>query len=253
MRKYILLLVLLLSVQGFCQDLNKYQYAIVPAKFEFLKEKNQYRLNNLTKLLMEKYGFTTYLTTDVQPEAIANANCNKVFVEVLENGNMFVTKLKVVLKDCQNKVLFTTEEGTSREKEFGAGFNEALRNAFKSFDKLNHKYNGATLEEETVIAPEKVAVLKETVVLEENFETSKPAENQEVTTDVFFAQPTANGFQVINSEPKVIMRLLNTSQKEVYIAQKDTFQGVVILKNNQWFFEYYDNSKLVSELIKLKF
>jgi len=250
MRKYILLLVLFLSVQGFCQDLNKYQYAIVPAKFEFLKENNEFRLNNLTKLLMEKYGFTTYLSTDVQPEAIANTNCNKVFVEVLENGSLFVTKLKVVLKDCQNKILFTTEEGTSREKQRGAGYNEALRNAFKSFDKLNHKYNGATLKEEVVVAPEKIAVPKETVVLEEKFETTKPAE----TTDVFFfAQPTANGFQVVNSEPRVIMRLLKTSQKEVYIAQKDTIQGVVILKNNQWFFEYYDNGKLVSELIKLKF
>ena len=247
MKKYIVLLVLFLSLQGFCQDLNQYQYAVVPAKFDFLKEKDKYRLNTLTKLLMEKYGFTTYLTTDVQPEAIANANCSKVFVDVLESGTMFVTKLKVVLKDCQNKILFTSEEGTSREKEFGAGFNEALRNAFKSFDKLNHKYNGAVLKEEAVIATE-------TVILNENFETTKPIEKEEVTTDVFFfAQPIANGFQVVNSEPRVIMRLFNTSQKNVFIGLQDNIHGVVISKNNQWFFEYYENAKLVSELIKLKF
>lgn len=241
MQKYILLLVLFLSVKGFSQDLNQYQYAIVPAKYDFLKEKDKYRLNTLTKLLMEKYGFKSYLTTDVQPDEIANTNCNKVFVDVIEIGTMFVTKLKVVLKDCKNNILFTSDEGTSREKEFGAGFNEALRNAFKSFDKLNHQYNGAVLKEETVI-------------LNESFEAPKPAETSEVSTDIFFfAQPIANGFQVVNSEPRVVMRLFATSQKDVFIAKKEAIQGVVIFKNNQWFFEYYENAKLFSELIKLKF
>lgn len=250
MKKYILLLVLFLSVQGFCQDLNQYQYALVPAKFEFLKEKDQYRLNTLTKLLMEKYGFISYLTTDTQPVEVANTNCNKVFVDVLENSTMFVSKLKVVLKDCQNNILFTSDEGTSREKNIGAGFNEALRNAFKSFEKLNHKYSGAVLKEEAVIAIEKTTAPKETVILNENFETAKPIETSDV---FFFAQPTTNGFQVVNSEPKVIMRLYTTSQKDVFIAKRENTQGVVIFKNNQWFFEYYDNGKLISELLKLKF
>ena len=240
MKKYILLLVLVISFQGYCQDLNQYQYAIVPAKFDFLKEKDKYRLNTLTKLLMEKYGFIAYLSSDIQPEEIANTNCNKVFVDVLENGNLFVTKLKVVLKDCKNNILFTSEEGMSREKEFGAGFNEALRNAFKSFEKLNHKYNGESI--------------KETVVLKETFEeetiTPTSAKNPEL---FYFAQPIANGYQIVNSEPRVIMRLFNTSQKNVFIGVKDDTQGVVISKDGQWFFEYYEKAKLFSELIKLKF
>jgi hypothetical protein len=240
MKKYILLLVLVISFQGYCQDLNQYQYAIVPAKFDFLKEKDKYRLNTLTKLLIEKYGFIAYLSSDIQPEEIANTNCNKVFVDVLENGNLFVTKLKVVLKDCKNNILFTSEEGTSREKEFGAGFNEALRNAFKSFEKLNHKYTGEST--------------KETVVLNETFEektiTPTSADNPEL---FYFAQPVANGYQIVNSEPRVIMRLFNTSQKNVFIGVKDDTQGVVISKDGQWFFEYYEKAKLFSELIKLKF
>jgi hypothetical protein len=240
MKKYLLLLVLFVSVQSFCQDLNQYQYAIVPAKFDFLKEKDKYRLNTLTKLLMEKYGFITYLSTDIQPDEIANTNCNKVFVEVLESGSLFVTKLKVVLKDCKNNILFTSEEGTSREKEFGAGFNEALRNAFKSFEKLNHKYTGINTKE--------TAVVNE--ISEERTVTPTSDDNPEL---FYFAQPIANGFQIVNSEPRVIMRLFNTSQKNVFIGIKDASHGVVILKNDQWFFEYYEKSKLVSELIKLKF
>ena len=247
MKKYLVIVVLFVSFQGFCQDLNKYQYAIVPAKFDFLKENDKYRLNSLTKLLMEKYGFITFLTTDIQPDEIANTNCNKVFVNVLENGNLFVTKVTVVLKDCKNNILFTSDEGTSREKEFGAGFNEALRNAFKSFDKLNHKYNGDSVKKEVVSG-------SETVVLNETFEERTVTPTSEDNPELFyFAQPIANGFQIVNSEPRVIMRLFNTSQKNVFIGLKGEVYGVVLFKNNQWFFEYYEKAKLVSELIKLKF
>lgn len=247
MKKYFLILVLFLSIQGFCQDVNKYQYAIVPAKFDFLKEKDKYRLNTLTKLLMEKYGFITYLSSDIQPEEIANTNCNKVFVDVLENSSLFVTKVKVILKDCKNKILFTSDQGTSREKEFGAGFNEALRNAFKSFDRLNHKYNGDSAKKDVVSG-------QETIVLIETFEERTVTPTSEDNPELFyFAQPIANGFQIVNSEPRVIMRLFNTSQKNVFIGLKADIYGVVLFKNNQWFFEYYEKSKLVSELIKLKF
>jgi hypothetical protein len=69
----------------------------------------------------------------------------------------------------------------------------------------------------------------------------------------FFAQPITNGFQIVDSEPRVIMRLFNTSQKNVFIGVKEDTRGVVILKNNQWVFEYYENSKLVSEPLKLRF
>ena len=70
---------------------------------------------------------------------------------------------------------------------------------------------------------------------------------------MFFAQPIANGFQIVNNEPRVIMRLFNTSQKNVFIGRRDDTQGVVIFKNNQWFFEYYEKGTLVSEPLKVKF
>ena len=247
MKKLLLLFIFFISFKGFSQDLNTYQYAIVPAKFDFLKENDKYKLNTLTKLLMEKYGFKSFLTTDILPEEIANTNCNKIFVEVTENSNMFTTKLKVILKDCKNSVLFISDEGTSREKDLAPAFTQALRAAFKSFDKLNHKYNGET-------AKDAIVETKEVVVLEENFETPKPVETPVSNPEImFFAQPIANGFQIVNNEPRVIMRLFNTSQKNVFIGRRDDTQGVVIFKNNQWFFEYYEKGTLVSEPLKVKF
>ena len=38
-------------------NLNDYKYVIVPNKFDFLKENDQYQLNSLAAFLFEKYGF----------------------------------------------------------------------------------------------------------------------------------------------------------------------------------------------------
>ncbi|URM37409.1 hypothetical protein [Flavobacterium anhuiense] len=50
------------------------------------------------------------------------------------------------------------------------------------------------------------------------------------------------------------MKLFKTSQPNVYIASKDNVQGSLILKEDgQWYFESYQNDKLVSEKIVVKF
>ena len=68
-----------------------------------------------------------------------------------------------------------------------------------------------------------------------------------------FAQPIENGFQIIDTTPKVILKIYTTSNPSCFIAYKDTIQGVLINIDNQWFFEYYDGDKLISESINLRF
>ena len=230
MKKYIILLLVLFSSLGFSQTINDYKYAIVPSKFSFLKEKNQYRLNLLTKLLMEKYGFVTFFDTDILPSEVAENNCNKVFVDVLSNGNMFVTKLSVVLKDCKNTVLFTSLEGKSQEKDYLISYNQALREAFNSFDALHYKYNDSDVSK-----------------------ISNTINDVNLSQIALFAQPIVNGFQLIDSTPKVIMKIYKTSSPICFIANKNNIQGVLISKDNQWFFEYLYNSNLVSEKVEVKF
>ena len=43
------------------ENVNNYKYIIVPKKFDFLKEENQYRVNTFTKFLFEKQGFKMLL------------------------------------------------------------------------------------------------------------------------------------------------------------------------------------------------
>ena len=234
MKKILLLLVLFLTATAFSQNVNDYEYVIVPTKFSFLKVDDKYRLNTNSRLLLQKYGFKSVFPSDSIPSEIANNNCKKLYFDLVEDNKFLITKIKIVLKDCREKLLFESDYGTSKEKEFEIAYNIALREAAKSFDKLNYKYNG---KNNSSISQEP----SKTIVSEINSET------------FYFAQPTANGFQVVDNEPKVIMKLYTTTQKNVFIGLKGNTNGVVISKNGKWFFEYYEGGKLISESINLRF
>jgi hypothetical protein len=70
---------------------------------------------------------------------------------------------------------------------------------------------------------------------------------------LLYAQPTSYGYQLIDSEPKVVMKVYKTSNPASYMATKGSVQGALVSKDNQWFFEYYQNDQLISEKIEVKF
>lgn len=240
--KKIIFLFLLQFACGFAQNINDYQYVIVPKKFTIFNEEDKFKLNTLTKLVLEKYGFKPFFINDI-PEEISKNRCQILFADLDEKKGLLVTKLKIVLKDCYEKTIFETEYGTSREKDFKVAYNQALREAAKDFDKLNYKFTGKAYS-----VPEKPVVDDDKQPVEEPNALS--SENPEI---FYFAQPIANGYQIVNNEPRVIMRLLNTSQKNVFIGVRGDTRGVVIIKDGKWLFEYYEEGKLVSEPVKLKF
>lgn len=236
MKKIAFLLFFITSL-SFSQNLNDYKYAIVPSRFDFLNEKDQFNMNTYAKMFMQKYGFETYLDSDDLPANFATNNCNKVFVDVINNSTFFLTKLHVVLKDCKNNIIFTSLEGKSKEKEMKVAYVQALRQAFNSFAPLNHKYNGKV---ETQYVEEKVAIVTKDIP-------------KEIVSSSLYAQSISNGFQLVNSEPKVIMKIYKTSVKDFFIAIKDNHNGVLFLKENNWIFEFYNEGNLVSEKIDVKF
>lgn len=237
MKKALFLILFLATSLGFSQSLNDYKYAIVPSKFEFLKEKDQFRLNTLTKLLMEKYGFITYYDSDVLPNEVVESNCNKVYVDVKSNGNLFVTKLTVVLKDCKNAVVYTSTEGRSREKELQVAYNQALREAFSSFDKLEYKYSGNS----NVNSKSNV---------NENSNGKSPLLNQ-----MLFAKPLGtNLIQLLTNDtdiPNLVLTISKTNNPSIFIVEEAMRQGVVYKNNNEWIFDYYENEKLISEKLNI--
>lgn len=240
--KKILLLFLLASNAAFSQSINDYQYVMVPAKFDAFKENDKYNLNTNVKLMLQKYGFIAYFPTEAVPFEVANSNCKKLNADLIKDNGLMTTKVKIVLKDCKDNIVYETDYGKSIEKDYARAYMEALRDAAKSFDKLKYKYNGKNgLTTESGV---------EAVAPVTNVEPNIPSGDKEI---FYFAQPTSNGFQVVNNEPRVIMKLFNTSEKNVFLATKDGKTGLVMAKNGQWLFEYQENGKVFSEPMRLRF
>ena len=253
MKKYIVFL--LFSLPIFSQSINDYQYVIVPIKFDFLKENDKFRLNTVTKLLLEKYGFKTYLSNEDIPYEILNNKCELLYASLSEDNGLFITKVKVVLKDCKENVVFETQFGSSREKDYVIAYNQALREAAKSFETLNYKYKenqSSTKSKEDSVKPTESKVASEIIrVSATDIPISGPTKT--LANGQFYAQPIENGFQLVNTEPKVIYKIYNTSVPDFFIASKGEQQGVFFKMENSWFFEYYQFNKLYSENVGVKF
>lgn len=258
MKRNVLLLFLLVSVAGYAQtSINNYKYVVVPEKFDFLKDANQYGLNFLTKALLENKGFTVYFDNQDLPKDIATDRCSALKAEVAQRKAIFSTNLTLTLKDCQGNVIFKSKEGKSREKDWATSYNEALTDAFKSLGDVPYAYTGpaATTSPRSVTeAPATQPTQPTQPVTPAPAPTTTPATaEQKEAAGTLYAQATANGFQLIDTTPKIVLTLLKTSAADYFIASKGTTNGIVFKKNGEWVFEYYADNKLIAEKLLIKF
>lgn len=71
--------------------------------------------------------------------------------------------------------------------------------------------------------------------------------------DIWYAQELPNGYQLVDSTPKIRMKLFESSVQGVYHAKTDDKNGMVYTKNGAWFFEYYEGENLIAEELNVKF
>lgn len=248
MRIKFLLIALITSVMGFSQTVNDYKGVIVPLRYDFLKSENQYRMSTMTKSNLNKAGFQAFYGNEVLPEGFGD-RCDLLYVDVKKDNAFLVTKLFVEFKDCYGKVIYTSEVGKSKEKDYELAYRECLNLAFVSINALHYKYNGKVSSGSKTTASTSVAMVPLTPAAAA---ISTPVADVK-DPNLLYAQPTENGYQLIDKTPKVVMKLLKTSRPDSFIAIKDGVQGTLNAKDNQWFFEYYKNDQLVSEKVSVKF
>ena len=254
MKSYILLFLVLGCFSGQSQtSLNNYKYVIVPESFPFLKEKDQYGLNTIAKSLLETTGFTAYFDNSGLPTDLANNKCNALNAEVVEKKSMFSTKLTLLLKDCKGNVVFKSKEGISREKEFGPSYRLALTDAFTSLTAAKYVYQPAPSINDQSQVPAAVsdsASVGKTAVI-----AAPPATATVVTpaAGTLYAQPIANGYQLIDTTPKTILRMFKSSVTDCFIAENGSSNGIVFKRDDNWIFEYYKDGKLMAEKLLIKF
>ena len=164
MTRFLLLsITFLLPLGAFSQNTNlsDYSYVIVPEQFDFLKGKDQYQMNSMTKFYFDKSGFNAYLA-DAAPNA---SRCDDLYADVEELKTILGTKLQIVLKDCNENEIFRSQEGKSKYKEFDKTYQDALRKAFKSIEILGVNQ-------------------KDVVVLKDNTTASIPPATEKVNSKV---------------------------------------------------------------------
>lgn len=269
MKKILCIVALFTITVSFAQieKINNYKYIIVPVKFDFFKEDNKYNLNTLTKSMFEKAGFKVFMSNEQLPAELALNRCRALYGTLDNNSGMLRTKLQVQIKDCFGTVLYTSEEGVSREKDYQKAYYQALREAANSFYSLGYAYVGddasnAYLQQGQPVASA-VPVTPAAPPVPATSVPATPAITAQAATPVavasadyrnqLFAQPISNGYQLVDTTPKVVLKMYKTSQPDSYTAVSDTKNGVVFKKGNEWFFEYYLNDKLVSEKLDIKF
>lgn len=244
------LILILFTITTYSQNtINNYKYVLVPERFAFSKENNQYGLNFLAKALLEDKGFTSFMgDTDLPPQVVAN-KCNALIAEVVEKKGLFVTNLTLLLKDCQGNIIFKSKEGKSREKEYPTAYSAALRDAFLSLKEVPYQYDGTTFAQpqQTAVTP----AMPSAAPAPAPTASTSPAITE--TTGTLYAQATSNGYQLIDTTPKKVLTLFKTSMPDYFIAEDGVLNGVVFKKNEEWFFEYYKDNKLVSQKLLIKF
>lgn len=290
MRKYVLVLFLLLALSGYSQNtINNYKYVVVPEKFSFLKQNDQYSLNSLVKGLLAYKGFTVYFDNSELNSQVANNRCRALTADLLEKSGMFTTSITILLKDCKGNIVFQSKEGKSREKEYKTAYSMALRDAYTSLDQTPYTYTGPADEPDQPISTTtaSVSAVKPTVaasaapvkltpaIVSEPVQpltaaTASPAPAKSTAAasavpvksteavsnqpaETLYAQAIANGYQLIDTTPKVVLTLLKTSAENYFIAYNAAGNGIVLKENQDWVFEYYKDGKLVAEKLLVKF
>lgn len=269
MKNFIFLLFCLgITLSAFAQNLQDYSFVKVPVKYEFLKEENQYQLNALTAFLFEKKGFEVLYREDI-PAGIDP--CDVLQAEVHSDSGLFRSKLFFTLKNCENEIIFTSETGVSREKDYKDSYHEALREAFSSLDRaaLNKKTGSKDVE---IVEERAKEVIVDPVVTAEEMEELKPKQDSSageksraVPLDEkkfsngpwnYTLKKTSVGFELYRDDMKEkFATLLKSGGGNTYLYASETISGNAFFDSSgNLVVEYLDpnNQQLVSVTYELQ-
>ncbi len=298
-------------------NMDDYKYIVVPKRFDGFRKENQHQTSTLIKYLFSKKGFLT-IYDDNLPVDLSIDRCLGLYVDLIENSSMFTTKTILALKDCKGEEVFLSEEGKSKNKDYKGAFNEAITEAFDSFESLNYTYvpkEGEKEEEAPVtvsfkndikkvvekpdlkrqqdrlveeISTEEVQYYKDRTPIEtdikmaestsekktveqiatkdeRSFKSMEPVQTDykkgelagstvsKISRGTLYAQELPNGYQLVDSTPKIQLKIFKSSMPNVYIAKGDSRDGVVYTSDGKWFFEYHEGGQIVKEELNIKF
>lgn len=280
MKSRLLYTLLFVMVMGFAAhgQLNDYKYIIVPKKFADFKGVNKYQTSTLVKYYFTQNGFTA-VYDDALPLDLATNRCLGLVAELLDESSMFSTTVMISLKDCKNVEVFRSAEGKSKIKEYDEAYKEAIQDAFSSFSGMNYKYQPKEQEvakqdapvtisfkddvKKVVEKPEEMVIEQKSTMEEQVYKSVEPRPSNITkaaektaelsSSDLLYAQPIEGGFQLVDSTPKVVLKLQETSMDNLFLTQYMGNSAMVFQKEGKWFLEYVENGGKQLKELNIKF
>ena len=264
-----------LSLQA---QLDSYKYIVVPKKFDGFKYENQFRTSTQIKFLFSQNGYKA-IYEDQIPTDLAQDPCKAVRVLLIDDSSLLATKVRLGLQDCNGVVVYESEEGKSKSKEYEIAYREAINGAFHDLEELPYSYIPPeavmkSLEAQKDVTPiqaesSDITDTKSSAAMEavsSDASAVNPAMKEAAISgtavqietsageEIWYAQATDNGYQLVDSTPKIRMKLVKTAQKDTFIATvDDQAMGMVYKKDGQWWHEFFKDGKTEVRPLKLKF
>lgn len=250
--KIVVIFFLIANFLTFSQDknINNYKYIIVPQKFDFLKQNDQYKTSSLTKFLLEKKGFTVFLDSEEYPRELRDDRCMALEANVVNKSSMFKTKVAIEFTDCFNKLVYTSQEGESKIKDYKKSYQEAIRNSENTMKDVFYEDlpKSMIVQQHQKKSVASKVVLPFTVSKKTTLTSKKETSTQENT---LHAQPIKNGFQLINSASVVVFLIRNTNVKDFYLIKDKN--GMFYKSDRNWIAAFYQKDAFVEQIFQVKF
>jgi hypothetical protein len=114
------------------ERLSAFDYVVVPDRFDFQFERDQYQINSLLKFLFNKHGFHAFFPSEL-PDV---SRCDGLYAEIEQVNGFVWTEVSIRLLDCDGILFYQTKSGRSKLKDFAKAYSEAVRMAFESIEIL---------------------------------------------------------------------------------------------------------------------
>lgn len=238
MKKLILVVLFFMCASSiFSQHkLNAYKAVVIPYKFSFSSVDNEYRLNTRFRYLLKEKGFKVYFESELLSKNVIIDKCDLLFADINLKETMLRTEMFVVFNDCNNALVYSTQKGISKYKEYDKAYQDALKKAMYSLTSYNYNYDdGMETATKSVVAKEEP---KEVVYYFNNKEiVLKPDSNSKVD---FLIEKEGNQVGFLKK---------STLSKVYHIKFNDNFGLAFFNVEDNLEIELMDNSGIVDKLM----
>ena len=138
----------------------------------------------------------------------------------------------------------------------------ALRQAFETFQNLDYAYElketvievakeDSNSEKAAEVTKEALSAVLITTLEKETVKEVEAISKKPDNEGLYYAQATSNGYQIVDSQPKIVMLLLATAAENVFIVKDKN--AIVFKEDGFWFYSENDGKLREKIAMNIKF